>query len=143
MKKFFKVIIFIAILAVSFFLIFNSFFSIKSLFKYNVINPIPQSVVDIKYYKDKSATHGPIIFSFSANDNDTEKIIKINNLLEHEEIPHVFRSSLHRFSDIGWWKSLSELEKMKIYGKLTENEYDWNALFIFIDDTNTRYVIKY
>ena len=144
MKDSFKVIIFITILIVCFFLVFSYLFSTETLFKNNIINPIPQSIVDIKYHKDKSVMHGAIIFSFSANNNDVEEIIKINSLSEYSKIPDIISHSINnKFNSIEWWKSSTELEKMKIYGKLTENEYDWNALFIFIDDTNTKYVIKY
>ncbi len=131
------------VLVVCFFVLFNFLFSTKNLFRHNIINPIPQSVVNIKSYKDKSAMHGAIIFKFSANENDTKEIIRINSLSKYEEIPDEISYIItNRFNDIGWWKSSDELEKMKIYGKLTENEYDWNALFIFIDDSNTKYIIK-
>ncbi len=140
-----KQVILIAVLIISFSLIFtfSYLFSTETLFKNNIINPIPQSITDIKYHKNKSAMHGAMIFSFSANSNDTEEIIEINSLSEYDKMPDIISYLIDdRFNNIEWWKSLAELEKMKIYGKLIENEYNWNALFVFTDNTNTKYIIK-
>ena len=142
MKKFKVIIIGLVILASIFFLAFNFSFSAKKLFEHNVINPVPKSVSSIKSHIDRSAMHGAMIFTFSANDNDTEKIIKINSLSRYDEIPDEVSYVMNLGQDVEWWKSSPELEKMKIYGKITKNEYDWGALFIFIDAKNTSYIIK-
>ncbi|MCK5475852.1 MAG: hypothetical protein KAI71_04705 [Candidatus Pacebacteria bacterium] len=125
-----------------FFLVFNFLFSTKRLFEHNIISPIPHSVSNIKSHIDRSAMHGAILFIFSANNNDAEEIIKINSLSKYEKIPDEVRYIINLGNDVKWWKSSVELEKMKIYGKMTKNEYDWGALFIFIDAKNTNYIIK-
>jgi hypothetical protein len=86
--------------------------------------------------------HGARVLTFTADKNDIEEIIKINSLSKYEEIPDIISYVINRIEKrCKWCKSSSELEKMRIYGKITENEYDWNALFIFIDAKNTNYII--
>lgn len=142
MKKYKIIIISLVVLASIFFLAFNFLFSSKKLFEHNIISPVPKSVSNIKSRIDRSAMHGAIIFTFSANDNDTEEIIKINSLSKYEKIPDEVGYVINLGKNVEWWKSSFELEKMKIYGKITKNEYDWEALFIFIDAKNTNYIIK-
>ena len=124
-----------------------TFFIIKqdstpSLFKHHISNPIPTSVNNIKHEKNRLSIHGPFIFSFNVNNQDLEKIIKTNELIKYEEIPKNIDTLLNQFENVSWWKSSNELNKMTIYGKIVEKEYEWNIFFLFTNIDGIVYIIK-
>ncbi len=115
----------------------------QSFFRHNILEPIPQSVMDFKYQKDTSAMHGAIIFLFNAQKSDVDLIITKRNLdkfSDYEQLPDFVKYVIkNRFKNISWWYP-EELKSMGIFGLSWGND-EPHALVIFVGKQSMIYGI--
>ncbi len=142
MKKI--IIVSLASIFISCFVFFHIFFSPERLFRLHVFPEIPETIKNLKYYKDTNGMHGPFIFAFNVSQQDIQNIIEHNNLIKYEKLPKFVNSLLlvldkHKLS---WWKSSSKLKAMEIYGKESNNSYEPHLKFIFFDKENKVYYLQ-
>lgn len=52
------------------------------MFKLHVLDPIPDTIRHIKYYKDNAAMHGPLFFRFETKDAEAIRMIIEKNHLK-------------------------------------------------------------
>ncbi len=114
----------------------------QSIFRHNIIEPIPQSVSDFKYQKDASAMHGAIIFLFKACKSDVDLIITKRNLdrfLNYEQLPEFVKDILKdKFKNVSWWHPV-ELESMDIFGLTWRSGREPHVLVIFVGKEDVGY----
>ena len=114
-------------------------------FRNYICNPVPESVKNIKYAKDHGVMRGANIFLFTADSEDIKIIINkcsLHKYSDYKEIPEATRSIIeNRFTKVAWWP-VSQLRSMSMYGKILESQYEWTALFLFINSDGKSYVIK-
>ena len=100
----------------------------ESMFRGNVINPIPNSIKNINMAKDRSAIHGALFFDFESSGKDLNLIIQKNNLNQKKEIPNIIES----IASNSPWVNEIKSKNIKIYGKILEEKYEWHALYLFV-----------
>ncbi len=109
-----------------------------TIFKLHVISEIPDSIKNIKHYKDRCAMHGPFVFAFEAGKEDIKKIIQKNTLEKMDTMPD-FAEQLIRHIDthnISWWKTTDELKGLEIYGKIKDDSGAPRVKIIFVGMDN-------
>lgn len=112
-------------------------FDNETMFKSNVINPIPDSIKNINMSKDHSAMHGALFFDFESNKSGIALIIHKNNLKHEEEIPDAINAIVSHAP----WASETKSNHIQIYGKIVKEKYEWHALYLFVTDKKN-YCIK-
>ena len=100
----------------------------ESMFKGNLINPIPNSIKNINMVKERSAMHGALFFDFESSEKDLNLIIQKNNLNQEKEIPDIIKSVTTNAP----WVNEIKSKNIKIYGKILEEKYEWHALYLFV-----------
>ena len=78
---------FIILVVILFFLWNSVLWSPKSIFKHQVINPIPASVINLHCAKDWGGMHGPMACSFKISERDIESIVSQNKLTRILALP--------------------------------------------------------
>ncbi len=134
------IIIIVILLGITIFISFKTFFSPVHLFKNVVLDPIPESVKEIKYCRDRSAMHGALIISFKANAKDIDKIIKDKGFIKYDVVPdnvaYVIKILQSKCDNLNFGGK-------NIYGKEEKNEFDWKADFLFTGDSeNIQYYLS-
>lgn len=109
-----------------------------NLFEVNIINPIPESVKNIHIVKDRTSVHGVLFIKFEVNRKDLNLIITKNNLNKVKQVPSVIQQV---FKNNPWGKTLVNVMKDEIFGKVISGKYEWHALYLFVDN-NKVYCIK-
>lgn len=131
------------LLGVLFFAFFHIYFSPQRLFQINVSSDI-KTIKNLKYYKDWDAMHGFFVFAFEADPQDIRNIIAKNALVRYKKIPEFVESLLIRIDkrSLPWWRTVSELEQMKIYGKEYNSKGEPHLKFIFTGKNGKVYYLQ-
>ncbi len=88
--------------------------------------------------------HGPFVFAFEAGPQDIRNIIAKNALVRYKKIPEFVKSLLIRIDNhsLPWWRPVSELQQMKIYGKEYNSKGEPHLKFIFISKSAWVYYLQ-
>lgn len=109
---------------------------VRHIFRLHVLDPIPESVRDIRYFKDRRAMHGLMAFAFEATPEDIRALVARHKLSPVSTPPDVIGTINDRFSTrIDWWLPAEQLDKMEIYGILLDTKTrigDWQTRYAFV-----------
>ena len=114
------------------------------MFRLHVLNPVPAAVQEIRYFKDRSAMHGPLFFRFRVNEATIEQIIEQHGLKPTRSVPDVIGVLNDRAkSQVNWWQSsehMAGLEKYSIWYDPRLGIGDWHTRCLFIDGHDAYFI---